>query len=342
MGANIRAVSQRANVGRRLAGRFVRGLHVGRWTPRDAWLAIVLHHLSDDGRDPLVRGLAVDTPVGVFNRLLDDLVRDYDVVTLEEALAGVRRRPGSRTPALLCFDDAYASVVHLAHPMLERRGLPWVFFVNSGVVESRTLALDNYIAYVANTHGMRPVSAAVGQTVRSLADMISRVLPGMGARQREQLAVTLEEMTGAGRVELAARSGLHATPEDLRSLANAGVEVGNHTADHVHCRALGARELHEQVLGAAIRLRVLTGQRVRAFAYPYGSPLDATEDARKAVRAAGHDCAFVVRNELNRSSTRRDVLQRVRLRTTDRDGAAIELAALPPLRGMARAIGRRP
>lgn len=61
------------------------------------------------------------------------------------------------------------------------------------------------------------------------------------------------------------------TPEQIRALADAGVEIGAHTRTH---RDLGKVDcldmLQEEVLGSAEDLEEITDRPVRYFAFPYG------------------------------------------------------------------------
>lgn len=78
----------------------------------------------------------------------------------------------------------------------------------------------------------------------------------------------------------------------LADLAAAGMEIGSHGATHAALAGAGPRLLAAEVAGSRARLRQITGQPVRGFAYPYGA-LD--QRARDAIRDAGYGYACAVR-----------------------------------------------
>lgn len=85
------------------------------------------------GEKPGKRALAFhevpDLPA--FRDFLDQLAAEYDILAPADWLTAPT---GARTQLALTFDDGYASWHEAVAPLLEERGLPAVFFVNSGLV----------------------------------------------------------------------------------------------------------------------------------------------------------------------------------------------------------------
>jgi peptidoglycan/xylan/chitin deacetylase (PgdA/CDA1 family) len=75
--------------------------------------------------------------------------------------------------------------------------------------------------------------------------------------------------------------------DDLRALANAGVEVGSHTVTHASLTQLSDHELKRELLESRETLEDELGRPCRLLAYPYGD-----EDVHSAVRAAGDEAGF--------------------------------------------------
>lgn len=79
------------------------------------------------------------------------------------------------------------------------------------------------------------------------------------------------------------------TATQVLALQAAGIDIGLHGLDHTALTGLPADRLREQVGSAADLLTGLTGERPRAFAYPYG---EHDGQARAAVAEAGFEVAF--------------------------------------------------
>lgn len=131
---------------------------------------------------------------------------------------------------------------------------------------------------------------------------------------------------------------------DLRRLADASIEFGVHTVDHVRMEGLGQAALHRHVVEARTELEAATGEPARAFAYPFGAYDQA---ARTAVEEAGYDVAFAVAREGGRFAADRiyvragDGVWRFRFKLTLAYRAMARIGGrMPGLRRRVRAASR--
>ncbi len=78
------------------------------------------------------------------------------------------------------------------------------------------------------------------------------------------------------------------TPEQLRQMAAAGVELGAHTRGHVDCGAIDDHhQLHDEIAGSKRDLEQMIDRAVRYFAFPYGLRANLSEAAFRVAFAAG-------------------------------------------------------
>jgi peptidoglycan/xylan/chitin deacetylase (PgdA/CDA1 family) len=107
-------------------------------------------------------------------------------------------------------------------------------------------------------------------------------------------------------------------PEDLQALAAAGMEIGDHTIDHVDLARLSGRELRHQVVGAQLSIARMVGELPVAFAYPFG---DLNDRAITTVEAAGFGIAVTNREGVGEAWATRFAVPRRRVgpETTPRD-----------------------
>ncbi|MBM4061142.1 MAG: hypothetical protein FJ265_08610 [Planctomycetes bacterium] len=251
------------------------------------------HHLAPTEHG-LVAGLGITTPPDLFAAHLDRLARDYDVVSLDDVLAGEM----PRRPLLLTFDDPFRSVLEVAVPLLRQRGLPAVHFVNAGCVASGLPLPEHLLNHAVAAHGFEAVRRALGMDAarcRCPADVVARLdLAGW-----RMLSTRLSTAFGIDAARLARASGLYLTPADVGALAAAGVEIGNHTAEHLPGRVLDAAAAHAEIVVASQQLARWAGRPVRAYAQPFGSAADVTPAVRRAIAAAGTEVAFLVQGCAN-------------------------------------------
>lgn len=82
------------------------------------------------------------------------------------------------------------------------------------------------------------------------------------------------------------------TWHELRELSERGVEVGSHTASHLHLPQLGDDELRRELEESRERLSDELRRPCRFVAYPFG---EHDERVRKTAAAVGYSAAFALR-----------------------------------------------
>ena len=79
------------------------------------------------------------------------------------------------------------------------------------------------------------------------------------------------------------------TPDQLRQMAAAGVELGAHTRTHANLGAIeDETQLADEIVGSKRDLEGITGKAVKYFAFPYGLNANLSEAAFRVAFAAGY------------------------------------------------------
>ncbi len=291
---------------------------------------VLFHHVADEP-SPLTDGLGVRVTTARFRLLIDFLAHHYECVDLDRYLDPPRT--GSKPTVLVTFDDAYRSVALQCAPYLKARGIPSVFYVNSNVLDHATIALDNLIAYVANTRGVQVFAnhGIVASTLREVFAAISR----WTSERRANLHVALLSTTGDEPLRRARADALYLDSSMIAPLMESGIEIGNHTTSHVHAEGLSAdAELaHEEIAGNQRRLEELAARRIRSFSFPYGAPAAEDSPVWKILASTRHSTAFVVDGRHSPPGVSPLELSRVSLHAADAPEAFLELEVLPRMRG---------
>lgn len=79
--------------------------------------------------------------------------------------------------------------------------------------------------------------------------------------------------------------------DQLREVADAGMEIGSHGFSHVRLATVSPEQLDEELVRSRTILRDITGQPVQGFCYPYGVVSQPVVDR---VREAGYDYACAI------------------------------------------------
>jgi peptidoglycan/xylan/chitin deacetylase (PgdA/CDA1 family) len=284
------------------------------------------HHVGRESA--FERGLDVSTEPDAYEAQIDWMGRHFDFIDLDTLLSG--RLP--RHPLLLTFDDTFGSVLDVVRAVLAPRGIPSVYFINAGLLGRQAISLDSALAWAASKGGVEAVCDAIGVPRHAtIAELIQKEMAALSANERAN--VKSKVLAAFGPPDFSDRAPL-LEAADLEELPRLGVEVGNHTMTHVHCRALDTGEIEEEVIAAKARLEELSHARVRSFSVPYGHERDLTPELLAALRASGHEAIFLVHARPNRRRPAPDVWYRTSLHNEAPKELAMHLRYLPAARSM--------
>lgn len=291
---------------------------------------IVLHHDISATPTAFEAGLGITTRPESFAAQLNYFEKNYDLIDLDTLIQG--RLP--RRPLLLTFDDCYRSVLDVSRDLLAPRGIPAVLFTNPDLLGPDNPSLDNVLSWFAARHGLAALQTELGlQGYATVGAILSATMAQRTATDRQAIRDRLKQAGGMEEADFAARSPI-LTAADLRELVSLGVEIGNHTASHVHCRALTAAERHYEFAESRERLQRICGKPVRAFSVPYGNEVDLTPDVLVALRASGHRAIFLVHARSNGFRPAPDIWYRVSLHDEKPSQLRHRLHVLPFLRSL--------
>jgi len=302
-------------------------------------LRCVLFHEISDTESSFTRGLGGTITRKNFEAALKFLTKHYTPVSLQDVLNSFGGHALPPRPALVTFDDGYASVSNFAAPLCSKYGVPAVCFVNGSCLDNREVALDNLVTYVANTVGLaainsaiRSVAAAQDFAVRTLADVFAHFLPQISLPARAIFRSALVESLQISESDLAANAGLYLTSEQLRDLARFNFEIGNHTYTHVHGRPLSSDDFAHEIDANKTALEGASGTKVRSFSVPYGSSTDLTPDLARHLQQSGYEAIFLAEGRTNPARMDPCRFDRVSIKSVLDSALFSEVEVLPRLR----------
>lgn len=232
----------------------------------------------------------------------EHLLKHYRPVTLSEIASAVRSR--TTLPAngiTITVDDGYADFA-LAFPVFKSYGLPVTLYVVSGFANGDLWIWTNQVEFlIKHTRqrqlsvpgaGLPPLSledSERGQSLHTLFEFLVQMPDEQRCAVLRQLPVLLE----VGLPKEPPRESQSLSWEQLRGLADQGLEVGAHTRRHPILSRIQDSELEEQVRGSKEEIERNLGRRVRHFCYPNGKLADYSSQALDAVKSSGFESAVV-------------------------------------------------
>ena len=228
--------------------------------------------------------------------------RGYEAVSIDE-LHGLLLRRTRRTAKVVVFtfDDGYASVRHVAHPLLKALGVPYTLYLTTGFPD-RTFVPWWYLledAIVERAGGELRVTEAEPPLPLTTHDQREAAFTTVSARFASASPAECRSMAdalfGPDRV-LAAFERLALSWDDVRYLAaDPLTTIGAHTTTHPVLNALQADEALREMIDSRERIAERVGVRPAHFAYPYGSRLQVGEREYMLAEQAGFATAVTTR-----------------------------------------------
>jgi peptidoglycan/xylan/chitin deacetylase (PgdA/CDA1 family) len=258
-------------------------------------LQILTYHRVNDEGDIYFPA----TRVGVFDRQMRYLSKNFNVLPLEEAVERMANSNLGENAVIVTLDDGYRDNFMNAFPILKKYGLPATIFLASGVIgnggllwhdrvfsafrSTRTPVMEDPAGSgkVYSLHNPEERIVALRATLRWL-----RTLPETG---RQAAIFALEEALETG--DQGAEEAIMLRWEEIRLMQSHRVTFGSHTQTHPILSTLPEQTAREEICHSKEIIERKIGVPVKAFAYPHGTENDFDETSIGILKDAGFTCA---------------------------------------------------
>lgn len=256
-------------------------------------LSVFLFHKVPAVPDPLIQH---DFDLASFESMLDRINKNFSVLSVNDAVDGLRKGSLPRRTACITFDDGYPDWQHGVLPALRRRNMHATFYITTGQFDRRPLWHERILAAVRGLPdgtfdmGFAPLPPKSLKTLLDRQQLVQRLelaLKYLTLPKREELLQNLEAIAGVSPDAVPVMS-----PEALRDLHSQGFGVGAHTIDHPILDYCDARQASHEIGNVKAQLEEMVRGRVDGFAYPNGRPYaDFSRLHVEAVKKAGYSHA---------------------------------------------------
>jgi peptidoglycan/xylan/chitin deacetylase (PgdA/CDA1 family) len=282
-------------------------------------MVLLYHRVGVLGTDPQLLAVSPDR----FAAQMAYLAQHWEVIPLRNLADGTA--PPVDRSAVVTFDDGYEDNFVTAAPILQRYRVPATVFVASGCVGANRefwwdelermflepsdlppylgvcvdgwryeLALHESRRYTGDDfdrHRGWTVLDKIDPTPRHTAYReLCRALRPMPAGLRAELLSQLRNWSGMEAEGRQTHRGL--SVDQLTCLAADGsIDVGAHSVSHAALSTLSLEDQRTEIVKSRSQLEAWTGKSVSAFAYPYGTKGDYTDETASLVREAGFSLA---------------------------------------------------
>jgi O-antigen/teichoic acid export membrane protein/peptidoglycan/xylan/chitin deacetylase (PgdA/CDA1 family) len=270
------------------------------------------------------------------------IARRFNPVSIQqvtEAINGGKRLP--KRAVMVTFDDGFRDNYDVAFPVLQRHGVPALFFLSTGYIDSQSAFWFDWIVFafvrteVGQIH-LKAISLTISlagtrDNRRLEALKLLQILKGTSEFLRQQI---IEQLKAELQVEMTPDHIELSTPlswDQVREMSRGGMEFGSHTVSHpILSTITDPMLLRFELDGSKATLEREIGKPVLALSYPVGGRDAVNDQVLAATAQAGYQCAFTYQSGANKltSGDERYYLKRLhveRYTTHAMFSAALEL-----------------
>lgn len=239
------------------------------------------------------------------------LKASYPILDGEQVKRFVCGELSLRQPSIaLTFDDAYEDNFEVGRILMERFGIPAMFFVPTAFIETGLIPVWDRLGFaVRHSKTSQFVIPRMGQhgpwsvDAAQYGATISRLMGAYSGLPRDlQLAFveSCESAAGCSANDEGRRSPFM-TWNQIRRLSTMGHTIGAHTHTHPVLASLPTQAQQAEIESSRRILAEHLDTPVTLFAYPYGKPNRSfTAETKEIVRGAGFTAAFAFAGGFNR------------------------------------------
>lgn len=233
-------------------------------------LVFPFYHVVAEDTLPHVSHLYRVRRTAEFEKDLDSLLKYFEPMDMAEYLEESGKKRAKRG-MVLSFDDGLKECQQIIAPLLKKKGIPAIFFLNNRFIDNHGLFYRYKASLIIHQvrddcRVMERVSAFLKIPQKHVEESIRMIGPHQNS--------LLETLAGEAGIEYAAYLKDHPVymnSEEVNELLDWGFEIGGHSMDHLIFSSMDPEEMVEQVKMSIEDLKFRFKVDTRYFSFPFTS-----------------------------------------------------------------------
>jgi len=188
-----------------------------------------------------------------FESDLEYLARNYKPIAAEDMEGVLLGKYKGQNIMLLTFDDGLREMYEVVAPILLRKGIPAVFFVNNDFIDNRDLMFRYKVSLIIEQYRVNGEESALLLSARNLEELDNKLNGKYPIDVNSFLKNEQPYMTGT----------------QIKELKQKGFTIGSHSLNHPYFQDIALNEQLRQVYTSLAMLKDDYGIKQKLFAFPF-------------------------------------------------------------------------
>jgi len=230
------------------------------------------YHTVSNKELPHIKGIYKYKNETDFIRDLDFLLMKYKILEPSDLINSILE--GVEIPSncfLLSFDDGLSEVYNTILPILNKKGVPAIFFINNGYVDNSRLFYKHKISIIIESlsinENVKKIRKVLHSPNISELELIQKV-KSINFKETNRLNEILS-VIGVNEEEYLKSKQPYLTFSEIIDIKNQGHYLGGHTVNHLPLDQLNIEEQIEEILGSIIWLKENFDLDYELFSFPF-------------------------------------------------------------------------
>lgn len=234
-------------------------------------LVLVYHTVSDE-KLAHISPLYEHKTALQFEADLTTILQSYSPISYEDFRQMKLGKPGKRKQVLLTFDDGLSEIYHVIAPILRKKGVPALCFLNPNFIDNQALFFRYKAALLVDQYQKNPekfqnekITTLLGTT----SNDVEHALLSIHYHEQEVLDQVAETI-GFDFASFLMVNKPYLTSEQIGELMQHGIYFGAHSLDHPEYQFLDLQTQLFQTEESILKVQHITGKSDVPFAFPFG------------------------------------------------------------------------
>jgi peptidoglycan/xylan/chitin deacetylase (PgdA/CDA1 family) len=263
------------------------------------------HHTVSDQHLPHIKYLYTYKNVDQFTKDLDILLKNYKPISPGDLLNFIEQNNDlPKRTFLITFDDGFREVYDTIAPILERKGVPAIFFINPAFIDNKrlffrsksSLLIDNLVNKNDNLQLVKTYANELSIKDAPVQEIITKI---KNIKINNAVVIdNLAEKIGYSFERFLEDQKPFLTTQNLEALQKRGFAIGAHSMTHPYYQQLTMKEQLDETTNSCQFIKENIGMDKMYFSFPY-SDEGLSQELFNNIRNQNIDLLFGIQNQKN-------------------------------------------